>query len=84
MPKRSSLNPKPVDMEEMIRKMTDDLIALFTLILSVSTVGLWITTWRSETRQSRHTLQAIILAWRSADIAKKALIAGDRAWLSFT
>lgn len=56
-------------------------LALFTIVLSLSTAGLWIVTWRSEVRQSRHSLKAITLARRSADVAEKALIAANRPWI---
>ena len=53
-------------------------LAFFTVVLSLSTVGLWIVTWRSEVRQSRHTIKSLTIARRSANAAlaqSKAVIA---------
>ncbi len=47
----------------------DDPIAFFTLVLAVSTIGLWIVTWRSGIKQGRQTRQSLAIAKRSADIA---------------
>jgi hypothetical protein len=45
-----------------------DPVALFTFVLSVSTIGLWIVTWRSGIRQSRET-QASTKAAEDAVVA---------------
>jgi hypothetical protein len=38
---------------------TDDPVAFFTFVLSVSTIGLWLVTWRSGVRQSREMKASI-------------------------
>lgn len=45
---------------------TDDPVAFFTFVLSVSTIGLWIVTWRSGVRQSREMRASIAIAQQSA------------------
>jgi hypothetical protein len=38
---------------------TDDPVAFFTFVLSISTIGLWLVTWRSGVRQSREMKASI-------------------------
>lgn len=49
-------------------------IAVFTGVLAISTIGLWIVTWQSSKRQSKDMTESI-------DIAERALVAGERAWI---
>jgi hypothetical protein len=65
----------------MTTKTADDPIALFTLVLTLSTVGLWIVTWRSGIEQGMLTRRALAESRRSANIAERAFIADERAWL---
>jgi hypothetical protein len=51
------------------RRTIDDPIAFFTLVLAVSTIGLWVVTWQSEGRQYRHTIKTLAIARRSANAA---------------
>jgi hypothetical protein len=75
----------------IIGKTTDDPVALFTFVLSASTIGLWIVTWNSERRQSRETRIALrearragIAARDSARTAKRALELTERAFIRIT
>jgi hypothetical protein len=61
----------------------------FTGVLAASTIGLWIVTWQGAKRQSREMRDSIGIAeraargsHRSADIAERALVAGQRAFVS--
>jgi hypothetical protein len=45
------------------------IVALFTLVLAGSTIGLWIVTWRSGVRQSREMQASLAIAQQSADAA---------------
>lgn len=54
-----------------------DPVALFTFVLSVSTIGLWIVTWRSGIRQSRD-IQASTNAAEDAVEASLATLAHAR------
>lgn len=51
----------------LVAKTIDDPVALFTLVLAVSTIGLWIVTWRSGVRQSKDTRLLIAENRRAAD-----------------
>jgi hypothetical protein len=51
----------------IVAKTVDDPVALFTLVLAVSTIGLWIVTWRSGVRQSKDTRLLIAENRRAAD-----------------
>jgi hypothetical protein len=69
-------------------KAADDPVAYFTLwlvgftgVLAVSTIGLWIVTWRASASQARDMKASIAAAERSADIARDAMIAGERAFV---
>lgn len=53
----------------------------FTGVLAVSTIGLWIVTWRSGVRQSRDMENAIAAAQASNEISHKTMVADQRAWL---
>jgi hypothetical protein len=55
-------------------RTTSDPVAFFTFWLSISTIGLWIVTWQSGKRQSKDMTESI-------DVAERALVAGERAWL---
>jgi hypothetical protein len=50
-----------------------DPVALFTFVLSVSTIGLWIVTWRSGVRQSRETRAATKAAEDAVEASLAAL-----------
>lgn len=72
-------------------KEADDPVAYFTLwlvsftgVLAVSTIGLWIVTWRASAGQARDMKASIAAAERSADIARDAMIAGERAFVFAT
>jgi len=51
-------------------KTTNDPVAFFTFWLAISTVGLWIVTWRSGVRQSREMRAAIKAAENTAVAAQ--------------
>jgi hypothetical protein len=64
------------------------LLAWFTGVLAVSTVGLWIVTWRGGDKQSRDTQESLRLtaiaataATAQAEIARKALTDIERPYL---
>ena len=56
-------------------------VAAFTCILAVSTIGLWIVTWRSSVKQSRDMAESIKAAQRNTDIAERALTELERPYL---
>jgi hypothetical protein len=47
---------------EWFREIYTDPVALFTFVLAISTIGLWIVTWWSGARQSRETRNLIAIA----------------------
>jgi hypothetical protein len=57
-------------------------LAIFTAVLAVSTIGLWIVTWRSGVRQSRDMENAIAAAQEANRISREGIIAEQRAWLT--
>jgi len=72
-------------------KAGDDPVAYFTLwlvgftgVLAISTIGLWIVTWRASVSQARDMKASIIAAEKSAEIARDAMIAGERAFVFTT
>jgi hypothetical protein len=63
-------------------------LVAFTGVLAVSTIGLWIVTWRGSTSQARDMRASIQVAQdaakaakRSADIADRLLTWTDRPWV---
>src|ERR1700730_12646288 len=69
-------------------KASDDPVAYFTLwlvgftgVLAVSTIGLWIVTWRASASQARDMKASIAASEKSADIARDAMVAGERAFV---
>ncbi len=69
-------------------KTTDDPVAYFTAwlvgftgVLAISTIGLWIVTWRASASQARDMQDSIAVASRSADIAEKALLSVEIPYL---
>lgn len=69
-------------------KASDDPVAYFTLwlvgftgVLAVSTIGLWIVTWRASASQARDMQESIAAAKDSADIARTSLISTQRAYV---
>jgi hypothetical protein len=84
-------NKRPADESEnhgFWQKAGDDPVAYFTLwlvgftgVLAVSTIGLWIVTWRASASQARDMKASIAAAERSAGIARDAMIAGERAFV---
>jgi hypothetical protein len=70
-------------------KAADDPVAYFTLwlvgftgVLALSTIGLWLVTWRSGVRQSKETRDAIQVARHANEIGRSGIIAEQRAWVS--
>jgi hypothetical protein len=59
-------------------------LVAFTGVLAVSTIGLWIVTWRASVSQARDMKASIAASEKSADIAKEAMIAGERAFVFAT
>lgn len=49
-------------------------LAIFTFVLSASTIGLWIETWRGSVKQSRDMRQWIDISERQLTIAQRAYI----------
>jgi hypothetical protein len=49
-------------------------LVAFTGVLAISTIGLWIVTWRASASQARDMKDSI-------DVAERALVAGERAWV---
>ena len=68
---------KAEDCKSLWDKTTTDPVAFFTLWLSISTIGLWIVTWRASVSQARDMKDSIAAAEKSADIARDAMIAGE-------
>lgn len=64
---------KAEECKTLWERTTSDPVALFTFVLSISTIGLWIVTWRAGTRQSGDMQESIRIANRSAEAAEKAL-----------
>jgi hypothetical protein len=74
---------------EFWEKTADDPVAYFTLwlggftgVLALSTIGLWLVTWRSGVRQSKEMRDAIQTAQAANEISHSAIIAEQRAWVS--
>jgi hypothetical protein len=72
-------------------KAADDPVAYFTLwlvaftgVLAISTIGLWIVTWRASASQARDMKASIAAAEKSGEIARDAMIAGERAFVFTT
>jgi hypothetical protein len=70
-------------------KTTDDPVAYFTAwlvgftgVLAISTIGLWIVTWRASTSQARDMQASIAVANRSANISERALTELEAPFLS--
>jgi hypothetical protein len=66
----------------------EDPIALFTLVLAISTIGLWFVTWQSSIDQHRMTRKALVATRRSANaardqvsISRRALVDTERAYM---
>lgn len=84
--------PKTRDIQQQSHpsiKELDDRIALYTMwlvvftaVLAISTIGVWIVTWRSGVRQSKDMAGAIAAAREANEISQKTLVADQRAWLS--
>jgi hypothetical protein len=55
-------------------RTASDPIALFTFVLSISTIGLWIVTWRTGVRQSREMNAHIAIVQRSMITAERAYV----------
>jgi hypothetical protein len=73
---------KAEECKTLWERTTSDPVAFFTFVLSVSTIGLWIVTWRAGTRQARDMESSIAVAKESADTARlaaDAAIAAERA-----
>jgi len=56
-------------------------LSLFTFVLAVSTIGLWITGIWAYVTQTSDTRRSLKIAKESADTARDTLIASHRAWL---
>jgi len=56
-------------------------LAIFTGVLAVSTVGLWIVTWRSARSQSLDMQRSLRIANRQARTAERTLIELERPWV---
>ncbi len=59
-------------------------LVAFTGVLAVSTIGLWIVTWRASVSQARDMKASIAAAEKSTEIARDAMIAGERAFIFCT
>lgn len=53
-------------------RTVDDPVALFTLVLSISTIGLWVVTWRGMSAQSRDMRKSLQISKVAAEAAKDA------------
>ena len=56
-------------------------LAIFTGVLSISTIGLWVVTWRGGVRQSRDMEAAIAAAQAANQISRDGIVADQRAWV---
>jgi hypothetical protein len=65
----------------MVGKTFDDPIAFFTLVLAISTLGLWRVTQNGLSAQSRDTRRSLRIADRQARTAERALIELERPWV---
>jgi hypothetical protein len=54
-------------------------VADFTVVLAVSTIGLWLVTWQASVRQSRDMEASITVAKQSADAALRVAENAERA-----
>jgi hypothetical protein len=63
------------------RWSTHDPVAAFTAVLAISTIGLWIVTWRSGVRQSADMQASIAAAQKSAELAEHALTKLERPYI---
>jgi hypothetical protein len=55
------------------------LLTAFTFVLAVSTIGLWVVTWRASVAQARDMDRSIGVAQASADAAKKSAQVAESA-----
>jgi hypothetical protein len=69
-------------LQQIYNKTIGDPIAIFTLILAISTIGLWIVTWRSGVRQSRDTRLLIAENRRAAEQQSLNMGASSHNWRS--
>jgi hypothetical protein len=73
---------KTEECKSLWERTTSDPVALFTFVLSVSTIGLWAVTWRSGVRQTRDMEGAIAAAQDANKISNTHMIADQRAWVA--
>jgi hypothetical protein len=83
----SGIQHKPK--EPFWQRATDDPVAVFTLalvvftfVLAVSTIGLWIVTWLGSRRQASD-MEASIAAARDSASAAMSALGTERAWMIF-
>jgi hypothetical protein len=57
-------------------------LAWFTFALAVSTVGLWIVTWRDSDTQASDTQESLRLTREAAASSERALHVSERPWLA--
>src|SRR5437763_190971 len=72
---------KTEECKSLWERTTTDPVAFFTFVLSISTIGLWIVTWRSGVRQTRDMEGAIAAAETANTVARENAIADRRAWI---
>jgi hypothetical protein len=72
---------KTEECKSLWERTTTDPVAFFTFWLSISTVGLWIVTWRGSVSQARDMKESIAAAKESADIARTSLVSTQRAFV---
>jgi hypothetical protein len=75
---------KTEECKTLWERTTTDPVAFFTFVLSISTIGLWIVTWRASASQARDMKASIAAAEKSGEIARDAMIAGERAFVFTT
>jgi hypothetical protein len=73
---------KTEECKTLWERTTTDPVAFFTFVLSISTIGLWIVTWRGSASQARDTKRSIAVAQDSAAAAQKAAEVAERSLTS--
>lgn len=72
---------KTEECKSLWERTTSDPVALFTFVLSVSTIGLWLVTWRSGVRQTRDMEGAIAAAEDANKLNRDQFAQTLRPWI---
>jgi hypothetical protein len=58
----------------IVDRTFDDPVAFFTLVLAISTIGLWVVTWRSGVRNSTDMQRSVRVAERALESVERAFV----------